>query len=81
MSWLAIRENETGAGMGNEISTALHVAGCGAIRHMRCQQPRGRNCEHSFQVGGRFGPVGRAQEVEGHLPFDYSIRLGQGRIS
>jgi len=34
-----------------------------------------------FLLGGRFGPVGRAKEVEGHLPLDYSVRLGQGRIS
>ena len=57
------------------------MSGRGAVWYMRCQQPRGGNREHSFQLGGRFGTVGRAKEVEGHLPLDYSVRLGQGRIS
>ena len=69
MGWLAIRENETGAVWEmNQYRTSCR----GGV-------PRGGNREHSFQVGGRFGPVGRAKEVEGHLPLDYSVRLGRGR--
>ena len=65
----------------NQYRTSCQGAWRCMVARLRCQQPRGRNREHSFQVGGRFGPVGRAKEVEGHLPLDYSVRLGQGRIN
>lgn len=65
----------------NQYRTSYRGAWRSMVACLRCRQHRGRNREHSFQVGGRFGPVGRAKEVAGHLLLDHSVRLGPGRIS
>ena len=75
---MAIRENETGAGMGNESVPHFMLGGVAQYGTCVASSLVEGIVSMLFRLVGEFGPVWRAKEVEGHLPLDYSVRLGQG---